>query len=119
MGETNHVRPPGLVGVAGKTRARMVRIILGELDQEWKTRGACKDHPRPDIWFPPPARSNAKIKRSLSERRRKIIIAEAKSICRRCPVRQACEDHADQLGDYNGIWGGKTPRERGRKRDET
>ncbi|WP_319456901.1 MULTISPECIES: WhiB family transcriptional regulator [unclassified Mycobacterium] len=108
-----------------------MRLLLGELDPVWKLRAACRGHPRPDIFYPPPARADADIKRSQSERRRRIIVAEAKSVCRRCPVRAAsfaprpgdvgtgeCLDFADTLGDYNGIWGGLTARERGRKRDE-
>ncbi|QEA10835.1 WhiB-like transcriptional regulator [Mycobacterium phage Weirdo19] len=110
-----------------------MRLILGELDQEWKLRAACRGHPRPDIFYPPPARADADIKRSHSERRRRIVVAEAKSLCRRCPVRAKFEDtrfgippggtgeclaFADALGDYHGIWGGLTARERGRPRDE-
>ncbi len=132
MARTNHARPPALA-TAGGARARLVRLILGELDQRWKLQAACRGHPRPDIFYPPPARADADIKRSQSERRRRIIVAEAKSICRRCPVRASfeaskfgippggtgeCLEFADTLGDYNGIWGGLTARERGRKRDE-
>ncbi|WP_308192157.1 WhiB family transcriptional regulator [Mycobacterium sp. MYCO198283] len=117
MGQTNHARPPGLA-TAGQARAKLVRLILGDLDQDWQLRSACRGHPRPDIFYPPPARADADIKRSQSERRRRIIIAEAKSVCRRCPVREECLAFADAIGDYNGIWGGKTARERGRPRDE-
>ena len=102
----------------GRTRLRVVRLILGVVDQDWMTRAACKGHPRPDIFYPPPARADANIKRSQSERRRRIIIAEAKSVCRRCPVTEECLAFGDSINDYHGIWGGKTPRERGRKRDE-
>lgn len=117
MGFTSHARPPALAQ-SGGARARLVRLILADLAQDWKLRAACRGHERPDIWYPPPARADADIKRSQSERRRRIIVAEAKSICRRCPVQEQCLEFADSLGDYNGIWGGKTARERGRKRDE-
>jgi WhiB family redox-sensing transcriptional regulator len=94
------------------------RLLLGELDDGWMLRAACRGHPRPDIFSPPPARADTKIKRSKAERRRKIIVAEAKTVCRRCPVVDECLDYADRAGERYGIWGGKTPRERGFKRDE-
>ena len=125
-------RPP--TALTGPARTREIRLILGALDENWKRRAACANHPRPDIFYPPPARADdlddpdldtTHVKRSKRERRRRIIIAEAKSICRRCPVRaQAlggtgeCLDYADAAGDYHGIWGGLTALERGRKRDE-
>ncbi|GJJ24129.1 WhiB family transcriptional regulator [Mycolicibacterium mageritense] len=135
MAHPNHARPPalGALAFAGGARARLVRLILGELDQEWMSEAACRHHDRPDIFYPPPARADADIKRSQSERRRRIIVAEAKSVCRRCPHRAKfdetkfgippggtgrCLEFADSVGDYNGIWGGLTARERGRKRDE-
>jgi WhiB family redox-sensing transcriptional regulator len=116
--QPEHARPPSLSETGGGARARLVRLILASLSHDWKLRAACRGHPRPDIFYPPPARADADIKRSQSERRRRIIVAEAKSVCRRCPVQEQCLEFADELGDYNGIWGGRTARERGRKRDE-
>lgn len=106
------------------------RLLLGELDDAWMKRAACRGHPRPDIFSPPPARADTKIKRSEAERRRRIVIAEARTVCRRCPVRARdwpepgnggtgeCLDWADAAGERYGIWGGLTPRERGFKRDD-
>jgi len=106
------------------------RLLLGELPDDWMRTAACRGHPRPDIFSPPPARADTKIKRSKAERRRRIVIAEAKTVCRRCPHRARdwpdpdtggdgqCSDYADAAGERYGIWGGKTPRERGFKRDE-
>ena len=94
------------------------RLILGDLDDAWMRRAACRGHDRPDIFSPPPARADTKIKRSKAERRRRIVIAEAKTVCRRCPVTDECEAYANAAGERYGIWGGKTPRERGYKRDE-
>lgn len=117
MSKTNHMRPPSLAS-SGGARPKLVRLLLATLAQDWKERAACRGHERPDIFYPPPARADADIKRSQSERRRRIIVAEAKSVCRRCPVTEECLEFAESIGDYNGIWGGKTARERGRKRDE-
>jgi WhiB family redox-sensing transcriptional regulator len=43
--------------------------------------------------------------------------AQAVAICRRCPVRQECLDHALELdrsiaGQVTGIWGGTTAKQR-------
>lgn len=118
---------------AGPARARAVRILLGRLDRDWIEQAACFGHPRPDIFYPPPARSDdpdddidvSRVNRSKRERRRRIIVAEAKSVCAQCPVRALrlggsgeCLAYAEAIGDFNGIWGGLTARERGRKRDE-
>lgn len=39
---------------------------------------------------------------------------EAKSVCRSCPVRAECLNHALTSGEEFGIWGGTTERERHR-----
>jgi WhiB family redox-sensing transcriptional regulator len=120
------------------TQARAARAVAGEIDRDWVERAACRGHRRPNIFYPPAARADdvdegedlSKVKRSKRERRRRIIVAEAKSVCRTCPVRAKnwpdpdnggtgeCLDYAEAYQDYHGIWGGLTARERGRKRDE-
>jgi WhiB family redox-sensing transcriptional regulator len=101
--------------------------ILGDLGREWTLQAACRNHPRPDIFHPPRARASQGngMGQSASELRRRLIVAEAKSVCARCPVRARefggtgeCLDYGEAIGDYNAIWGGKTGRERGRRRDE-
>lgn len=74
-----------------------------------------------DIFHPLPAREGVDadtLTRSQAEYRRAKMIAEAKAICRNCPVRQQCEDYAKARGEKYGIWGGKTSRERGYKRED-
>lgn len=39
-------------------------------------------------------------------------IAEAKAVCARCPVREACLGFALSTGQNYGIWGGLTAGER-------
>lgn len=42
--------------------------------------------------------------------------AEAKAVCRGCPVRAECLDDAVERGEKFGIWGGASKRERDRLR---
>ncbi|GGY29839.1 hypothetical protein GCM10010363_07900 [Streptomyces omiyaensis] len=42
--------------------------------------------------------------------------AEARKICRTCPVKADCLTHALETDQREGIWGGLTPKERGRFR---
>lgn len=41
---------------------------------------------------------------------------EAKKICLGCPVREKCLQYALERGEYFGIWGGKSERERRKMR---
>jgi WhiB family redox-sensing transcriptional regulator len=41
-------------------------------------------------------------------------IAQAKAVCRRCPVRLLCRIHADETGEY-GVYAGETHTERTRR----
>lgn len=59
---------------------------------------ACRDHPRPGIFYPDSGARDA--------------ANEAKAVCRGCPVRDECLAWALDTGECCGIWGGKTPVER-------
>lgn len=37
---------------------------------------------------------------------------EAKVICAACPVQEPCLEHAIEMREKNGVWGGATERER-------
>jgi WhiB family redox-sensing transcriptional regulator len=41
-------------------------------------------------------------------------VEAAKAVCERCPVRQACLEHALAHREREGVWGGATERERRR-----
>jgi Transcription factor WhiB len=43
-----------------------------------------------------------------------VAIAQAKAVCRRCPVRLLCRIHADETGEY-GVYAGETHTERTRR----
>lgn len=69
----------------------------------WTVRAACRgmSGPHGDPWFP-----DAKG----AEGRR--ITAEAKAVCRLCPVARECATQAFTTGEEWGTWGGLTVRER-------
>lgn len=69
----------------------------------WVEHGLCQGHPNPSLWFPERGES----------------VAEAKAICRVCPVKGDCLEHALRHRERHGIWGGRSERERRRLRPST
>lgn len=70
-------------------------------DTSWHPRGACyglDPEEAEELFFPRP--------RDL------CAIAEARSLCGRCPVRRDCLNHALENGIKEGTWGGLTKAER-------
>jgi len=66
--------------------------------EPWEPLAACRNHPNPDLWFP----------------ERGEATDEAKAICHTCPVRRDCLDFALRYRIKNGVWGGKSARQRDR-----
>lgn len=61
-------------------------------------RGACKDYPRPDVFFnDDSAKPGAAVRRS---------VREARLVCAGCPVRQECLDYSIRADEPFGVWGG-------------
>lgn len=75
-----------------------VTTLTTRSDLSWRQRGVCTQTD-PDVFFPDHGG----------------IPHEAKALCARCPVRKQCLDWAIEIDDREGVWGGKTYRER---RDE-
>lgn len=69
-------------------------------EREWRERAACRDAD-PELFFPTAESGPA----------RDVEVAEAKAVCRRCPVRAQCLDEALARIPY-GIAGGLTEHER-------
>lgn len=63
-------------------------------------RALCKGVTNTDMWFDPE------------------LFDQAKQICEQCPVRAICSQAAVDNDEAYGVWGGKTPRERGYSHDE-
>jgi WhiB family redox-sensing transcriptional regulator len=66
----------------------------------WFDRAACKGED--PAWWHPDGTDN------------QTRAAKAVAICRRCPVRQDCLEHALANDEWLGVWGGTQPSERHR-----
>ena len=64
---------------------------------EWQLRAACRTEPIEGFYSAEADEVRAAI-----------------AICRRCPVRMACLEAAVSRGEWFGVWGGTTERERRR-----
>ena len=76
-----------------------------EKGADWREDAACKDTDGA-LFFQPDGRE------SVSDQANRI--ADAKSYCDRCPVRNLCLQIALDTGEQEGIWGGLDPDERRR-----
>ena len=60
----------------------------------WHDQAACRNHPQPDWWFPPPGRQGLRLANN------------AKRVCGDCPVQVTCLGDAMSREEQHGIWGG-------------
>ncbi|GDY31266.1 hypothetical protein GTS_28990 [Gandjariella thermophila] len=67
---------------------------------DWRHRAACRDED-PELFFPVGNSGPALLQ-----------IAEAKAVCRRCPVTSECLAWALETGQDAGVWGGMSEDER-------
>ncbi len=68
----------------------------------WRDLAACRDED-PELFFP------------IGHTGPAVMQAEqAKAVCRRCPVQWECLNWALENGEDDGVWGGKTDKERRR-----
>lgn len=67
---------------------------------DWRHRAACRDED-PELFFPVGNSGPALLQ-----------IAEAKAVCRRCPVNVECLEWALASGEDAGVWGGMSEDER-------
>lgn len=72
-------------------------LNVGPDGYHWRTRAACRTVPDPEIFFPSPGGDTRPAKR----------------VCRHCPVQAECLAYALRRGETSGVWGGRSPRERG------
>lgn len=69
---------------------------------DWQARGACRGMDSAVFFHPDYERGVARTTRD----------ATAKTLCRRCPVVQACRTHALQVREPYGVWGGLSEQDR-------
>jgi len=69
---------------------------------EWQREGACRGTDSSLFFHPDGERGRARARRQ----------AAAKAICGRCKVLDLCLDHALQVREPYGIWGGLSEEER-------
>ena len=67
---------------------------------DWRDKAACRMED-PEMFFP-----------TGTEGGWKIVINEAKAVCRRCPVVDTCLKWALESGQDAGVWGGMSEDER-------
>lgn len=68
---------------------------------DWRHRAGCRSAPEPDLFFPTGSAGPALLQ-----------LAEAKAVCRRCPVTADCLAWAIATGQDTGVWGGLSEDER-------
>ncbi|MEU4129328.1 WhiB family transcriptional regulator [Streptomyces wuyuanensis] len=68
----------------------------------WRQDALCRGED-PDLFFPIGGGNSGPTL---------VQTAEAKAVCRRCPVARQCLEWALRRGPVDGIWGGTTERER-------
>jgi len=99
----HHGDGPSRASTAGYSLDDAGRVVwaLGEFDDRaWRRLAACRDYD-PAAFFPV-----GKTGPALP------LIAEAKAVCRRCPVRLACLQFALTSNQEFGVWGGYDEDER-------
>lgn len=69
---------------------------------DWQMRSACRDIDTEVFFHPDRERGAARAHRE----------AEAKKVCRACPVVQQCREHALAVREPYGVWGGLSETER-------
>jgi len=75
------------------------------VDDDWRADATCRADNA--VYFFAPNHFERKPEKDLRE-------GIARSLCRRCPVRQKCLEYALAVSETNGIWGGLNELERRR-----
>jgi WhiB family transcriptional regulator, redox-sensing transcriptional regulator len=92
---------------SGSTRFEPVALSYGRRQvshkDEWTLRALCRGN-HSYLFFPP-----STFERKDDRQRREL---KAKAICGVCPVKGPCSDHALNIKEPFGIWGGMTEGER-------
>lgn len=82
---------------ASRTTAAVSAGLSADHADGWRARAACLSAD-PELFFP--------------VSRLAVALVEPQRICRGCPARQECLEHALAAGERHGVWGGMSPEER-------
>jgi hypothetical protein len=88
------------------TKYQIPLEVLESDIRSWGQFAACKGKPS-ILWFAD----------NYANSQGRVATREAKAICSMCIVRNQCLQHALDNDESFGIWGGKTPQERGYRRE--
>jgi WhiB family transcriptional regulator, redox-sensing transcriptional regulator len=91
-----------MVGLSSPSKGGLP-LSAQRVDDAWQIRAGCRG-PQASVFFPPPTfeRKDEKLARE----------AQAKEICRTCPVKAPCLEYAIRIKEPHGIWGGLNEAER-------
>ena len=94
------------VGRQCSQRTQDIEVLITAIDNraEWWSDAVCSTAD-PELFF-----SVSSLSPALRQ------VAQAKAICARCHIQQACLRYALDVGPVQGIWGGTTEAERRRLR---
>ena len=68
--------------------------------------------PQPPAWMAGAICAQTDPEVFFPERAERIKASDAKAVCSRCPVKDACLNWALDNGERYGVWGGTTERQR-------
>lgn len=88
-----------MITVSAFTLARPADTRDHDRGEDWTNRAACLTED-PELFFPHPSDTAG--------------IEAAKDVCRRCPVRDVCQERALDDREPFGVWGGMDEQERRR-----
>ena len=73
-------------------------VRCGQLDEDWRTQGLCRQGHDPEIWYPHNPHDSW------------LGVA----ICKTCPVQRTCLEYSMAHRERHGTWGGLTEWQRDR-----
>lgn len=79
----------------------MIRAVRHSPWESWRLLAACRGMDG-NVFHPEQGRPSTERKHT----------SEPRQVCSRCPVQPECLEHAIEVGERKGVWGGTTENER-------
>ena len=77
---------------------QLIAYLRPLIDEDWRSRAACRDSHTPDLWHHPKAAS--------TDTRRAKLVCNGSDTLPGCPVRSECLQWALAHRQAQGVWGG-------------